>query len=128
MHALVIEDQELFASLIADELAELGYASVDIAATEEAAIEAAEVRRPDLITADQRLATGLGVSAIRAICADRHIPFVFITSYREEVREEFPDAVTLGKPFWPPSLRQAIDEAIEVSHQGVTAKDLSANA
>ena len=119
MHALIIEDQNLFALLVEDELRELGYTSVDIVETEAGAIEAAALRRPDLITADQRLADGSGVAAIRAICADRHIPFVFITSYRSEVREQFPDAVLLGKPFWPPTLRHAIDQAIGVSRRGM---------
>ena len=68
MHALIIEDQKLFAMLVEDELRELGYTSFDAADTEDAAIEAAGLRRPDLITADQRLASGLGVSASRAIC------------------------------------------------------------
>ena len=123
MHALIIEDQKLFAMLVEDELRELGYTSFDVADTEDAAIEAAALRRPDLITADQRLASGLGVSAIRAICAHRQIPFVFITSYRDEVREQFPDAVLVGKPFWPPTLRHAIDQAIGVSRRGVTSAE-----
>ena len=117
MHALIIEDQKLFAMLVEDELRELGYTSFDVADTEADAIAAAAARKPDLISADQRLKSGLGVAAIRAICADRHIPFVFITSYRNEVREHFPDAVLLGKPFWPPTLRDAIEQAIVVSQR-----------
>ena len=123
MHALIIEDQKLFAMLVEDELRELGYTSADIVETETGAIEAAALRCPDLITADQRLANGSGVAAIRAICADRHIPFVFITSYHNEVREEFPHAVLVGKPFWPPTLRQAIDQAIGVSRLGTQSAE-----
>ena len=123
MHALIIEDQKLFAMLVEDELRELGYTSADIVETEAGAIEAAALRCPDLITADQRLANGSGVAAIRAICADRHIPFVFITSYHNEVREEFPHAVLVGKPFWPPTLRQAIDQAIGVSRLGTQSAE-----
>ena len=117
MHALIIEDQRLFAMLVEDELRELGYTSFDVVETEGAAIEAANSRCPDLITADQRLKSGLGVTAIRAICTGRHIPFVFITSYHQEVREHLPDAVLVGKPFWPPTLRTAIDQAVEVSRR-----------
>lgn len=117
MHALIIEDQVVFALLVEDELRELGYDSIDVVDTEAAAIQSAAKRCPDLITADQRLASGSGVSAIRAICADRHIPFVFITSYPEEVREELPEAPLLGKPFWPPRLQEAIKQAIVVSQR-----------
>lgn len=89
MHALVIEDQALFAMLLEDELRELGYSSFDIVATEADAINSAANNRPDLITADQRLAAGSGVDAIRAICTEHHIPFVFVTSYQDEVRSIF---------------------------------------
>jgi CheY-like chemotaxis protein len=91
---------------------------VEVVDTEENAIESASRRCPDLITADQKLASGTGVSAIRAICGNRHIPFVFITSYRDEVREAFPDAVLVGKPFAPPTLRDAIGLAIVQTHRG----------
>lgn len=117
MHALIIEDQIAFALLVEDELRDLGYSSFDIVDTEAAAIVSATDRCPDLITADQRLASGSGVNAIRAICAHRYIPFVFITSYRNEVREQPPEAMVLGKPFWPPTLHQAIEQAIAVSRQ-----------
>lgn len=114
MHALIIEDEKLFALLIEEELRDLGYKSVDKVDTETAAIESATDRCPDLIIVDHRLTDGSGVDAIRAICADRNIPVVFITSYQSEVRKHFPDANVLGKPFWPPILRKAI---MESSHQ-----------
>jgi CheY-like chemotaxis protein len=118
-HALIIEDQNVFAQLIEDELRELGYESVEIVATEEDAIASAAKRCPDLITVDQRLSNGSGVEAIRAICSERRIPFVFITSYRNEVREALPEAVVLGKPFWPPKLQDAIAHAVGVSRMAV---------
>lgn len=118
MHALILEDQTIFAMLVEDELRELGYTSFDIVDTEEAAIMCAADRCPDLISADERLASGSGVAAIRTICADRRIPFVFITSYPNEVRKELPDAPLLGKPFWPPRMKDAIKRAIVASQQG----------
>lgn len=120
MHALIIEDQALFAELIEDELRELGYDSVEVVSSEDDAIVSATRHCPDLITADQRLSSGSGVNAIRAICSDRRIPFVFITSYRNEVRDALPDAVVLGKPFWPPTLKDAIDHAVGVSRLGTS--------
>jgi CheY-like chemotaxis protein len=118
MHALIIEHVHIFALAVEDELRELGYTSIEVVDTDDDAIQSAARRCPDLITADQRLASGSGVNAIRAICGDRHIPFVFITSYRDEVREAFPEAVLVGKPFMPPTLREAIGTAIEQAQSG----------
>jgi CheY-like chemotaxis protein len=61
----VIEDRFLIATLIEDELADLGYTSCDIVDTEAAAIEAARVRCPDIITADDRMTTGTGIAAVK---------------------------------------------------------------
>ncbi|MES2904262.1 MAG: response regulator [Pseudomonadota bacterium] len=118
MRALVIEDQSLFATMVEEELRELGYDEVEVVATEREAIASATKICPDLITADHRLSSGTGVEAIRVICSDKRIPFVFITSYPEEVRKELPSAVMLSKPFWPPKLKAAIAHAIGVSRMG----------
>jgi CheY-like chemotaxis protein len=79
MHALIIEDRPVIALMIEDELADLGYASAAIATSETQAIDLANQRRPDLITADDDLAQGSGIAAVRHICRDQAIPVVFIT-------------------------------------------------
>jgi DNA-binding response OmpR family regulator len=61
VHALIIEDQFLIASLIEDELRELDYISFDVVDREQEAVAAAERRCPDLITADDRLTNGSGI-------------------------------------------------------------------
>lgn len=111
MHVLIIEDQFLIAALIEDVLLGLGYHSFDAVDGEAEAIRAAGARRPDLITADQRLAQGSGVGAVRAICATRAIPVVFISEYGDEVRGLIPDAVLLGKPFNERMMRGAVMKA-----------------
>jgi DNA-binding response OmpR family regulator len=70
-HALIIEDYDLIASMIRDELAERGYGSIETAASQEQAIEMAKAPCPDLITVDDKLASGTGIEAIREICRDR---------------------------------------------------------
>jgi CheY-like chemotaxis protein len=112
VHALVIEDQFLVATLIEDVLRDLGFTSFDTVDTEPAAILASEQRRPDLITADEQLTEGSGVKAVRAICEERAIPVVFITDYRAEVRRRVPDAVILDKPFGERTLKEAVAQAI----------------
>lgn len=123
MHALIIEDMFLEAAVIEDVLRTLGYTSFDIVDREEDAIRAAEVRCPDLITADQRIREGSGVSAVRLICATRAIPVVFISEYRAEVLRLAPDAVIIGKPFGERTLRDAVEQAILVVSRSVDEAD-----
>ena len=116
MHALIIEDQFLIATLIEDELRDLGYTSVQIVDRESEAVEAAAQRCPDLITADDRLTQGSGIEAVRAICETRTIPVVFIVGDPVAFVAPIPDAVLIGKPFGGTRLREAVAEALQV-HQ-----------
>lgn len=111
-HALIIEDQFLIATTIADELRECGYDTADIAVSEEEAIQFAESSCPDLITVDQRLASGSGISAIRHICRDRAIPVIWVTGVATEVRNIVSDAVILEKPFSHQALCRAVQDAV----------------
>jgi CheY-like chemotaxis protein len=112
MHALIIEDEPMIALLIEDQLRALGYTSVAFAVTEAEAVAAAKMRCPDLITADVRLPSGCGISAVEAICGKGHIPVVFITATVSEVRERRHGAVVVAKPFGSAHLSQAILTAI----------------
>lgn len=115
MHALIIEDQMVLAIDIEDELRMIGYTSVAIVDSEKDAVSSATSRCPDLIVADEKLTDGSGVEAIRAICAEQHVPFVFVTSYVEEVRKRLPGAIAVPKPFSAPILREAVRLSIAAS-------------
>jgi DNA-binding response OmpR family regulator len=121
MHALIIEDQFLVAALIEDVLSGFGYTSFDAVDGEAAAIRAAEVRRPDLITVDHRISEGSGVGAVRAICAAAAVPVVFISEYGDEVRALAPDAVLIGKPFNDRMLADAVAQARALAGGAVAA-------
>jgi DNA-binding response OmpR family regulator len=112
VHALVIEDHPDIAALIADELRELGYETFDIVDREHKAVEAAKERCPDLITADDKLTTGSGVTAVQAICEHQVIPVVFIVGAPEGIEPPVPFAAVVAKPFGGSTLRRAIGEAI----------------
>jgi DNA-binding response OmpR family regulator len=112
LHALIIEDQMVIAMQIEDALRSLNFRSFQIVDTESAAIEAATLRRPDLIIADQRLAIGTGVDAVRAISATFTTPVVFISGYRLEVRKLLHNAIVIGKPFNVHTLRDAVLQAM----------------
>jgi two-component system, response regulator PdtaR len=107
LHALVIEDELLIALDIEQQLKELGFATVDVATSEKEAIELAQKRCPDLITADVELREGNGISAIRKICAGGgQVPVIYITS-RLDLLELVPDSIVVQKPFATAKLRQA---------------------
>ena len=116
MHALIIEDQFLIATLIEDELRELGYTSFRTVDRQSDAVEAARLRCPDLITADDRLTEGSGIEAVRLICRGASIPVVFIVGDPEGFVAPIAGAVLIGKPFGGTRLHQAVAEAIQL-HQ-----------
>ena len=99
MHALIVEDESLTAWLIEEELRDLGFTSVETAATEEDAVAAAEQQRPDLITSDGRLQQGGGLSAVQRICARTPIPVIFITGEVPATCDLPLGAIVLEKPF-----------------------------
>jgi DNA-binding response OmpR family regulator len=116
MHALIIEDEVLIGCLIEDGLCTLGFTSFDLAANEEQAIGYATVHCPDLITADQRLSGGSGVSAVLEICETTPIPVVFIVAESVDVSDRIPSAIILCKPFNRDGLKQAVREALASTH------------
>ena len=101
MHALIIEDEALIALEIEAVLREVGYQTFAMAETEEDAVAAAAILRPDLIVSDVRLATGNGIDAVQRICPNRHIAIVFVTASADQLRERYPAPVVVEKPFRP---------------------------
>lgn len=112
-HALIIEDRLLIATMIEQELVECGFETVRTAESQQQAIRMAEELCPDLITADDRLADGSGVAAVRHICRHQAIPVIFITGDRADVERQVSDVVILEKPFTHAELRAAIPAAIK---------------
>jgi DNA-binding response OmpR family regulator len=113
MHALIIEDELLLASIIHEVLQDLGYTSFHFARTEVEALALFEQRRPDLITADVQLRLGSGVGAVMAICCEDIIPVVFVTARPAAVLKRLPGAIVVGKPFEIHSVVAAVEKARE---------------
>lgn len=112
MHAYIIEDDYLISKALEDMLEELGFTKFSFARSEDAAVLGAHQPHIDLISADVRLLPGDGVRAVEAICAERDIPVVFITGYREELEERKPDATVLEKPVKPDELAEAVRKVL----------------
>jgi CheY-like chemotaxis protein len=111
MHALIIEDDAVIAMSIEDELRDLGYSSIEIAVTEEEAIQAAAKARPDLLTCDGHLLSGSGLGAVRKIIASCSVPVIFITGDPEHVPGWFPKTRVVAKPFSASALCSAVEHA-----------------
>jgi DNA-binding response OmpR family regulator len=108
MHAFIIEDDYLIGQSLQDMLESLGFSSFSFARSEDAAVAGANEQRIDLITADVRLLPGDGVRAVRAICAKRAIPVIFITGYKEELLDRVPGANVIQKPVKEEELATAV--------------------
>ena len=79
-HALIIEDEMIIALEVEDLLRGVGFATFDVAATPEEAVDQATRQRPDLITADVRILGGTGIEAVQAITRELgEIPYFYVT-------------------------------------------------
>jgi CheY-like chemotaxis protein len=108
MHALIIEDEQMTATVIEFVLRDCGFDSFDVASSSQSAIAAASRRRPDLITADMMLDSGTGLEAVSAISPQAAIPVIFITSRALEIRDQIVDYAVLNKPFSTQTLTYAV--------------------
>ena len=113
MHALIIEQDAWIVFMIEDVLRELGYTSFAVASSREAAVAAANVRCPDLITSDIRLGSGSGVDAVRQICSAKPIAIVFVTATPWEVRDSDASVVVVPKPFGQAALKEGVTRATQ---------------
>ena len=115
MHALIIEDEYMIATVIEFVLRECGFETFDIAASCEAAIEAAKKRRPDLITADMSLDSGTGIEAVDVISPQESIPVIFITGSAAQIRDRISRHAVLNKPFSEQTLTYAVIASLAAS-------------
>jgi CheY-like chemotaxis protein len=109
---LVVEDNAIIGMLYVDLLEEMGHTICAVETTENGAISAATLYKPDLMIVDAALGVGTGVSAVDAIIRAGFIPHVFVSGDAVSVRAARPDAIVLQKPFRNPDLARAIETAL----------------
>lgn len=98
-HVLVIEDDWLIAEHVAGIARDAGATTVDMADTQQSAIDAAYSHTPGIILSDVNLLEGTGPRAVQAILEGLGpIPVIFITGTPEECIPCDPPAVIMGKP------------------------------
>jgi DNA-binding response OmpR family regulator len=113
MHAMVIEDESLIAMAVEDALRACGFTSIDFAISADEALDLAQRKCPDLITADVELRPGCGITAVQSICSKQPIPVIFITGSPAKVRIQMPDHELIEEPFSSDSVIAAIKLSLE---------------
>ena len=111
LRVLVVEDDAVIGTLLAEILVGMGYDVSAVEATEADAVTAAAGSRPDLMIVDVQLTDGSGVSAVGQILRNGPIPHVFISG--ASVASVPFGAVILQKPFRESDLVWAIRRALE---------------
>lgn len=106
-HALIIEDEALISIEIEALLSDQGFETFDWAVSPRDALNCANGRRPDLITADMRIIDGTGEEAVRAILeALGQIPVIYVTANPDMLAGQGELAV-VAKPISPWDLAAA---------------------
>jgi CheY-like chemotaxis protein len=106
LRILLLEDDVVISTLIAELLAEMGHDVCATARTELEAVAAAERHAPDLMIVDVVLHMGGGVAAMDAILRRTAMPHIFMTGGS---RQSIPAGETvLYKPFGAAGLTAAL--------------------
>ena len=112
-HVLIIEDEALIALDLQDILASTGATTFSFAETEQEAVAAARLHRPDVITSDVMLREGTGPRAVQTIQHEMGaMPVIFITATPSACRPCPTPSKILAKP--------ASDAAIRAAFRAVT--------
>lgn len=105
---LVVEDEVLIAMLIEDMLVDFGHEVVGPAMRLHRALKIAQEEKFDLAILDVNLANEQSFP-VADVLREKGVPFIFATGYGVQgVKDEFPDVVTLQKPFEARQLQDAI--------------------
>jgi DNA-binding response OmpR family regulator len=115
LRILLIEDETMIATLLAEVLESMGHDVCGIEATELGAVAGAILYRPDLMIVDARLGDDSGLFAVAEIIRRGFIPHVFVSGDAARVRALRPDAVVLQKPFREAELTRAMKLAMRES-------------
>jgi CheY-like chemotaxis protein len=108
---LVVEDEALLATMVADILECLGATIVGPAATLKKGLMLAEHGQIDVALLDVNL-RGEGIDPVADMLFSRGTPIVFATGYGERPAGPWTNAPIIGKPFVEAELLRAIRQAL----------------
>jgi CheY-like chemotaxis protein len=112
MRVLVVEDDAVIGTLLAEMLTGMGHDVCGIEATEADAVSAAARCKPDLMIVDVSLGEGSGVTAIDAIHVAGPVPHVFVSGDISGIRALRPGSIFIRKPYREADLARVIQQAL----------------
>ncbi|HEY6916100.1 MAG TPA: response regulator [Allosphingosinicella sp.] len=118
-HALIIEDNLIVSKALETKLAGLGFQSFDHVWTENAAVEAAAARTPDLILVGDGVENGSGIEAARRISLGGSIPVLLVTGDSLRARSRLPQGASVSGPFMLRDIDNAVGEAREIADNDI---------
>lgn len=113
MIILVVEDEELLAEMLQEELSDAGHDVIGPAATAAEALQIAAETTPDLALVDINLRDGSrGTAVAETLHASRNVPSLYMTSAAAEARENPNGALgVVTKPYLIPTVLASIEVA-----------------
>jgi two-component system, response regulator PdtaR len=113
MRVLMVEDDAIIGTLLAEMLASMGHDVCAIEATEADAVRAAARCKPDLMIVDISLVEGNGISAIETIHRTGPVPHVFVSADASRARALRPGSIFIRKPYRETDLARVIQQALD---------------
>lgn len=120
---LVVEDEVMLQVVITKMIEKAGFIAVDRVKSASAALTAAQKHNPDLILMDVKIIGETdGIGAAREIRSFSDVPIIFLTGFRDVVRDGdlagLEPCTLLTKPFGYQELTGSINLAFELSEGG----------
>lgn len=117
MRVLIVEDEQIIAADLSDQMIELGHCVLDVAASAEQALKIAEHETPDLITVDFQLQGEMGGEDLaRTLESRTGAQILYITAFPNVLLREEPghsSALYVRKPFSSRQIAVAVSAAAE---------------
>ena len=112
LRIMVVEDDAINATLLAEVLEDMGHIVCAIEDTETGAVATAARCVPDLIIMDAVLGDGSGIAAIKTILRSGASPHLCVSGDLSQVAALYPSTPMLQKPFRISDLALAIERAV----------------
>jgi two-component system, cell cycle sensor histidine kinase and response regulator CckA len=122
---LIVEDEQIVAEDLRQQLQRMGHEIAGIACSGEEAVQIAENSRPDLVLMDVRLQGSMeGTEAGHQIQRSTGAPVVFLTAYPEVFLRQpgkmLPPGLCLTKPFSKRQLQVVVDSVLPPNERSLS--------
>lgn len=110
-HALIIDENIAISRAIRGYLEPLGFNSFDHTWTEQQALQAARLRKPDIIVIGDDIETGSALNAARQISPDSSIPVLMVSGDPGMASKRLEQACSYEGPFHLNQIEEAVEAA-----------------